>query len=263
MKKLQILILFIVAMIVTSCQKDFLDEKPLDFLSSENAYTSYDDFNDERDSPFDYLFSTDIVYDGQPHTNRHSNMAAAFDPTSRIPRNHWELLYKIISEANTVMSRMPKSEMTEEQKTEIEAQARFFRALSYRTLVYLFGGVPLTLEEITTPKVDFVRASKEEVLAQIIIDLNFAADNLPGITDVQDGKLNNLAAQHLLSEVYLAAGEYQNAVNAASIVIDDPATALMQNRFGSRATETPGDVYWDLFRRGNQNRRMIPEVLLL
>jgi len=29
---------------------------------------------------------------------------------------------------------------------------------------------------------------------------------------------------------------------------------LMENRFGSRANENPGDVYWDLFRKNNQNR---------
>jgi hypothetical protein len=55
--------------------------------------------------------------------------------------------------------------------------------------------------------------------------------------------------------VYLADGQFQNAVTAASVVISDPNMALMTTRFGSRSTVTPGDVYWDLFGRGNQNRK--------
>ena len=46
----------------------------------------------------------------------------------------------------------------------------------------------------------------------------------------------------------------EEAKDAATKVIDNPALGLMKNRFGSRSTEIPGDVYWDLFRRNNQNR---------
>lgn len=270
MKKLLIFTALLICIGAGSCKKDFLAENPPSQLSPSNAFNTYEDFNASvnnlyylvrrdffnRDDlrPFDYLFGTDIVYDGQASTNRHSNMAATYDPTSDIPTVHWNLLYKIISEANTVISRAPGSEMTDEQKLNIEAKAKFFRGLAYRTLAYLFGGVPLTLEEVTAPKIDYARASKEEVLNQVIEDLTFAAQNLPGITEVRDGEVSDLAAYHLLSEVYLAAKNYQKAVDAATVVIDDPATALMKNRFGSRANETPGDVYWDLFRRGNQNR---------
>ena len=84
--------------------------------------------------------------------------------------------------------------------------------------------------------------------------MTYAAENLPDIKDARDGKLSNVAAQHLLAEVYLAAGRFQDAVDAATAVIDNPNMALMQNRFGSRSSETPGDVYWDLFRMNNQNR---------
>lgn len=59
---------------------------------------------------------------------------------------------------------------------------------------------------------------------------------------------------HLLAELYLALGKDQEAVNAATLVIDNPALELMRNRFGSRKSETDKDVYWDLFRRNNQNR---------
>ncbi|MDT0642788.1 RagB/SusD family nutrient uptake outer membrane protein [Zunongwangia sp. F363] len=263
-------ILSFIVMGSVSCDEDFLDEKPIDFLSSSNAYLTYEDFQasinnlyyltrDEFFSgseyrPYDYLYGTDIVFDGQPSTRRHTNMVASYDPTSEIPAVHWDNLYKIISESNIIINRSQEAELTDNQKLEIEAEASFFRGFAYRTLLYLYGDVPLITEEVTSPKTDFTRATKEEVLNQIISDLNFSGENLPSINEVADGKVNSLAAYHLLSEVYIAAEEYENAVDAASMVINDPNTALMQERFGARANEQPGDVYWDLFRKHNQNR---------
>lgn len=106
---------------------------------------------------------------------------------------------------NTIISRLPDSELTEEEQNSIAAEAKFFRALAYRYLVFLYGGVPLVVEEITSSKDDFVRASKEEVLEQIIADLEFAVNYLPDISKVADGRVSNVAANHLLSEIALAA----------------------------------------------------------
>lgn len=253
-----------------SCSDDYLDEKPEDFLSSANAFTTYEDFDASvsnlyflfrrqfydrnENKPFDYLYSTDLVFDGQNSGNRHTNFEQAFRPASSIPTDQWNIMYKIIAEANTVISRSENSEMTAEETQIIVAQARFFRGFTYRNLVYLYGGVPIVTEEIGEPKTDFARATKEETLAQAIDDLEFASQNLPKIATAQDGRVNDLVAWHHLAEVYLAAGRAQEAVTAASVVINDPATDLMRNRFGSRSTETPGDVYWDLFRKNNQNR---------
>ena len=99
-----------------------------------------------------------------------------------------------------------------------------------------------------------MRATREEVLNSAKDDIIFAAENLPDITEVRDGEISSPAAYHLLAEIYLALGMDEEAKDAATKVIDNPALALMQNRFGSRATETPGDVYWNLFRKNNQNR---------
>lgn len=273
MKKITIITGLIAFTSFLSCKKSFLDEKPLDFLSSSNAYITNADFtiavNDmyrvtrtefytrDENYPFDYLYGCDIVYDGQPSPSRHTNMAAAYQPSGgpNIPLTHWSAFYKIISEANVVINRAPASMMTDEQKKLAVAKARFFRAFSYRSLAYLFGGVPLSLDEVIVPKTDYVRATKAEVYAQCIEDLKFAVANLAPINTVQDGEINSAAAGHLLAEVYLAAGEYQNAVDAATAVISNPAVSLMRNRFGVKSTVASGNVYWDLFQQGNQNRK--------
>ena len=269
MKKIQIFLFAIILLTGgLSCKKSFLDEKPLDFLSTSNAFKTEADFNASVNnlyglvrqhfytindfSPFYYQYRTDAFFDITVTT---PNMAA--DMGTRAFTNFaWGPNYKIISEANTIISRLSASDLTDAQMKTFEARAKFFRAFAYRTLAYLYGGVPLVLEEITTPKTDFVRATRKEVYTQIISDLKFAVENLPSLAGtIKDGEVSKQAANHLLSEVYLADGQFQNSVDAATAVIGDAAMGLMTTRFGRRSTVTPGDVYWDLFQRGNQNRK--------
>ncbi len=254
-----------------SCDEDFLQETPEDFLSSANAFNTYADFtasvnnmyflvrrqfyNRDENRPMDFLYGTDLCFDGEPGgTQRHGNMVQAYDPGGDIATTHWNLLYKNISEANTIIERAPLSEMSEDEIREIVSQARFFRGFSYNVLVTLYGGVPLVVEAVTEPKIDFVRNTKEEVLNQVIEDLTFAANNLPSIDEAQDGRINNLIASHYLGEAQLSLGNTTEAIAALSVVINSGSTALMTERFGTRSGEEPGDVFWDLFRRGNQNR---------
>lgn len=263
--------LLIVLFCLSSCEEEFLDEKPLDFLSSTNALVTYEDFNlsindiyrvvrtefytRDENRPFDYLYSTDLVFDGQPNTNRHTNMTATFDPSGTVASTHWSAHYRVIAQANTIISRAPASKMSEQEKSLVLAKAKFFRAFAYRTLVYLYGGVPLVLEEVTSPKTDYTRSSKEQVYEQCILDLNEAINTLPSINSVLDGEINKQAAQHLLAEVYLAAGQFQDAVSASTAVIESSEVNLMTTRFGARSTFAEGNVYWDLFQPGNQNRK--------
>jgi starch-binding outer membrane protein, SusD/RagB family len=269
MKKINILSLVILLLFSTSCEENFLNETPNAFLSTNNAFKTADDFNASVNNlyssvrleffsrsdwqPMHYLYRTDLGIEVSVGSN--PNLSSDFSPTGALSNNHWTQIFKIVADANTIISRIPASSLSDKDKVIFEAKAKFFRGLAYRTMAYLWGGVPLIKEEIVAEKTDFVRATKKEVLTLVIEDLKFAAANLPGITVVKDGEISNMAAYHLLSEVYLADGQFKNAADAASVVIDDPATDLMTSRFGARIGVTPGDVYWDLFQTNNQNRK--------
>ena len=289
MKKLKInqiyrLFIFQVLISVSCNEEEFLKEVPLDFFSPENSYVTKKDFESAitelysrvrfcayqthgSSGSYPYYTSTDVAHDGRYQLNspaRFGGHSVYLVPTNNVVTAQWNAWYKLIANANTIISRADASKMTEEEKKAIVAEARFMRAFGYRYLVYLYGGVPLNLEEVTSPKTDYTRATKEEVLNQIIEDANEAANTLPTIDKVADGRISNLVAQHLLAETYIALKDYDKAIQAASVVIDDPNTDLMTQRFGSMATQNPqdkrlkftrpGDVYWDLFRVGNQNR---------
>ncbi len=266
MKKYLILSMF-AAFLLTGCNEDkFLEEKPLDFNSASNSYETaadYDaaitelyfltreEFYTTYDRTTDLSKFADMWITADPLK---SNVVADLSPSGAMAKFYWDENYKLIAQANTVISRLPKSsKLTDDEKKVYEAKARFFRALAYRTLVLLYGDVPLQLEEVSTPKTDFVRESKDKVKAQVVEDLEFAAANLPEINTVKDGEISKPAANMLLAEMYLATGDNDKAINAASAVINNPNLALMKNRFGSQAKED-GDVFYDLFRPNNQNR---------
>lgn len=254
------------AMVLTGCNEDeFLEEKALDFNSASNSYNTAADF-DAAITELYYLTREEYytTYDRTTDLSKfadmwvtadplQSNVVADLSPSGAIAKFYWDENYKLIAQANTVISRLPNSNaLSADQQKVLEAKARFFRALGYRTLVYLYGDVPLQLEEVTSPKTDYTRESKDVVLKQAVEDLEFAAANLPDIKDVKKGEISKPAAQMLLAETYLAVNNNQGAADAATAVINNSNLKLMTQRFGSQANED-GDVFYDLFRPNNQN----------
>lgn len=258
---------------LTSCNENhFLKEKPLDFYSPENSMETNAHFQSSlnylynkvryqvcemtMDTRFAFHYATDFAFNGTDYykpakLNDYTNVMV---PTFAVPTEIWKESYLIVTNANVILNRLTTAgQVSEEDKKIIRGEALFFRSYAYRMLAHLFGGVPLILEEITTPRRDYVRASREEVYNQIRTDLEEAVRMLPNIESVKDGKVSKQLAQHFLAEVYICLGMNEQAIEAATQVIDHPEVGLMTHRFGSRQNEE-GDVYWDLFRLNNQNR---------
>ncbi len=271
-------LLVALSLVTVSCDEELLEEEPRGFLTPENALVTEEGFEaavaelhrlsrglrtseliEEIDDEVEgdkaittiYANGTDLAWFVVPSQNQFTNYAL-INPTNVFVKNYWVLLYKIVNNANTILEFIPESPLEEDKKLEVEAQSRFFRAFAYRFLVHLWGDVPIVEDQITSPKFDFTRAPANQVLQFIKADLEFASQNLPE-QNPGDGRLAKAAADHVLAETLIALEDYDGAIAAATRVIDDPQYALMQERFGSY-TNLPGDVFWDLFRSGNQNQ---------
>ncbi|WP_186758606.1 RagB/SusD family nutrient uptake outer membrane protein [Echinicola salinicaeni] len=270
MKKINYIFLLLFSLGLVSCNEDeILNEVPLDFYSPENSFTKPEHIEssmaylyarvrnlwDGNVNQSDVYYGTDLA-SGFQNTLGYADYQNEVVPTAGRPNSRWSNLYRIIFDANVIISRIEGVDYPDEaSKNAHIAEAMFFRAYAYNCLANFFGGVPLVLEEVTSPKRDFVRESREAVYQQCAIDLEFAAANLPDINNVKgDGRASKAAANHLLSEIYISLKEYNKAVQAASAVIENPNFALMTSRFGSSADEMPGDAYFDLFEPNNQNR---------
>lgn len=257
-----------------SCNEDkFLEEKALDFYTPGNSLEKNTEFQAavnylhnrvrhllwggiDLDANFALRYATDFAvnatdYNPPVKLNDYKNTMV---PTFNVPRVIWEVNYSIISNTNVVIDRAKiASKLTDAEKKSFTAQALFFRALSYRMLANLFGGVPLILEEIEVPRRDYVRATRDEVYEQCKKDLLEAISGLDDIDKVKDGKINKQVAKHLLAEIYISLNKPDDAIAIASDVISYPGVALMKDRFGRRK-DLPGDFYSDLFQLNNQSR---------
>ena len=276
MNKLSFFICIFLGLTLFSCNEEkWLKEEPLDFNSPEFSYETTANFKQAVNFMFDILryyhftyadhgfqnlfyIGGDLYYSGWP-----DNLDDAFNcfhpyinSTQDDVQKNWSLFYNVVSKANDILGRLETnaSMVPEADKLTFKGEALFFRAYYYRLLAHIWGDVPLVTEMLTAPTVDFTRNPRDEVYAQCQADLEEAARLLGDIEKVADGAINKQVAQHLLAEIYICRGNYTKAIEAATTVINHPAMGLMTERFGT-VKDQPGDVFWDLFRGGNQNRK--------
>lgn len=273
-------LLFVLMIFVTGCE-GFLDENLKSTLSPNNTLTStygfevcstglyalaraeYNTWGEEdaymhgNACPYEALHvATDIVEAINSDGSLTAFANLTLTPEERFVGSYWNWAYSLISSANEILLFSEKNTNWDSpaDKVHYQAEARFFRAYAYRTLIYLFGDVPYVETILYDFKLDFTRTPKAEVLGHIIDDLKFATEHLPENPDqVKDGKLTKWAAYHLLSEMYLFQKEYVLAEKAALEVINSKYYGLMKNRYGVNK-DKPGDVFSDLFVENNQNR---------
>lgn len=271
---------FLLAAPCWSCS-DFLDEELKGELAPDNTYTSTygfevgsaglyaiarSEYNTWGENgafmhngacPYEALqISTDIATMGTKDGSIQPFGYLTMTSNTGFVESFWKWAYSLIGAANEILEYSEKNTNwnSPNDKLLFQAEARFFRAYAYRTLVYLYGDVPYVETVEDKFRIDFTRTPKKEVLDKMIADLKFAMQNLPSDPDkVQVGKLTTWAAEHLLSEVYLMAGDYVNAETCAEDVIDCGYFSLMEERFGAKA-KNKGDGYSDLFVENNQNR---------
>lgn len=256
---------------ICSCNDDILNEVPKSFFNPDVILVNKAGFETSlisihaaiRDGFYQNDGTTQSFFAFHEGTDVNMTIDASYkdytvtvSPTMTQARYMWNLAYaSILPRTNMIITYADKPTAkwtSEEEKNAIVAEARFFRAYAHNMLANLFGGVPLSDQFYSEPKLDFVRASREDVYKFAAADLEFASQWLPEETST-DGRIVKAAADHLLSEVYISLGRYDDAIRSASNVIESGRYKLMSERFGSSKNE-PGDVFSDLFKDKNQNR---------
>ena len=150
-----------------------------------------------------------------------------------ILNNLWNGHYASIARANRAIDILNKSTFDPFVKNRLLGEVRFLRGLYYFNMVRLFGGVP-KLIRVPDPSEgnndEFqTRATKDEIYAVIIEDLQFAVDNLPlkGVSIL--GRANKGAAESYLAKVYLYQKNYQKAYDLSLSVINSGKYSLVSD----------------------------------
>jgi len=143
----------------------------------------------------------------------------------------WSDAYTQIRRMNQFLNSMGKySTYTEAQNTLWEAQTRFFRAFVYFQLAKRHGGVILytSLDEMQKNK---ARSTEEETWDLIESDLDYAIANLPKEweSSADKGRVTKYGALAFKSRAMLYAERWQDAYDAANVVIDSTSYGLMDD----------------------------------
>ncbi|MCH7408684.1 RagB/SusD family nutrient uptake outer membrane protein [Belliella sp. DSM 111904] len=173
------------------------------------------------------------------------------------------LMYRAINSANMIIARAENPavdweatspEMELQNKQLILGHAHLIRAWAYRHLVYSFGDVPISTEEINglNYKNDWERRPVREVQELIVEDLLLAEEYLPHVSN-SVLNLSGAIASHYLAEMYLWMDMPEQARDKASTVVYGGDFSLTTSRFGVRANE-PGVPFMDQFYDGNITR---------
>lgn len=240
-------------------ENTLIDKSGLDaLLNSSRKQIKWEWFGDafnagycETPLVYEYAWS-DISVIGSPEVKELHNMETQLTPTTNMSLHlrYWDLAWNGIKYANTVISRVPKSDIeNENDKNELLAEGYFHRSYWYYLLVHQWGDVPLILEEITEPKLDFYSTSRKKILQQLKTDMEFAVQWLP--KDVKTGCVSRAAGEHLLAKICLSTGDFQEAVEATTRCINNYGLHLMTSRFGVNASNPNLDVFNDLFNEEN------------
>jgi starch-binding outer membrane protein, SusD/RagB family len=272
----------------TSCQDDFLVEKPVSTLTTDTYYKTEAGFEDLVKSCYPLLRNihqdrilvlngTD-VFTSQTGWNPAANGTvsqpsvydvydARFNATLGELQSLWQLLYAEIARTNTVISRAPAiTTMAPALKDARVSEAKFLRALCLFYAVQHWGDIPMPLQEVTTPSKDFPRVPSAEVYKQIITDLTDCEAKLP-VTATNYGRVTKGAAQFLLARVYLTRGwnfnnalggttaDFDLALQYADKIIDAYPLAANYNDLFPKRSENPLKQY-----TGAQNDKN-PEIV--
>lgn len=144
----------------------------------------------------------------------HTTVANAISNGSRnVPAtaSDWSDPYKGIYYANNIIYHAEQSGLPESAIGKYVAEARFHRAYQYFLLDKKYGGVPLLLKptlSTTDETVTQDRATRQEVVDQILADLEYAAANLPDIDKAVWGHPSRSAALGMIVRVCLYHGTY-------------------------------------------------------
>ena len=240
MKK--IVALFGLTLLFVSCQKDFLEKKPIVGLTEENFYRSEADAIAAVNAAYATLqfqmspaghfrwFWGDIMSDdaikggsGDNDANALLQLETFRGPTNTdLLESEWGADYEGIYRANVVLEKVPGIAMDEKLKARILGEAKFIRAWNFYTLVTMFGGVPLADHVLEPSEYNIPRASAEVIWDLVERDLVEASASLWKRSEYPEadlGRITKGTAQALLVKTYLWRKKWAEAKATAAEII--------------------------------------------
>lgn len=249
MKRFKNIVYGVLCLSIFSSCSDFLDRKPLDFISPDNYLTNenqaekllngvYESLmasgeGNDRLFPIHLATLTDDAFDPQPWHSTTEWARGQGNAQSGWPKWKWDLDYRGISRANVFLNSIDEASFTSSLIPRYIGEAKFLRAWYYTDLVTFYGDVPLVLEPGDLSNSKPCRTPKQQVIVQILQDLEDAISSLPvTYEEKESGRITKGAAMGLKARVLLYESRWAEAAQAAQAVMDLHAYTLFPDYQG-------------------------------
>lgn len=283
MKKYILAFSLALAVLGSSCQKDFLETESTSnvdqsalFKDTKSAMMAingihrimYDkgDFAPKMGYQY-YMLYMDFLGEDMVYTKNNAqfltetNWTRHRQPTNQYPRHIYEFLYKIISNANMVIANIDDAEGSQEERDYIKGQALFYRGFAHFSAVQLYGerydrdkagnnnqlGIVLRLENSTDHK---ARSTVEESYQAVNEDIDEAIRLLSGISIQRSTKMhiNQHVARAIKARVLLTQGKWIEAAEMAKLVVQSSGAQMDKSIYdykqGRMSDASNSEVIW-------------------
>ncbi len=271
MKKLNlnIITLSLIVAVVSSCTSVVTDPQPQTSVSADQAiinktgaraalYGAYDALQSNASANgfnnymgLTYLFFPDLQGGNLRWTGSFTDWSQAMNRTiltdNASVSGAWQQIYYAINTTNNLIAKVPLiNDASFTDQKSILGEAYFLRAYHYFNLLRYWGGVPI----VTDPTLDITpssypsRASVSDVYTLVLNDLTQAIANLPAKN--ANGRASIYAAYALKARVHLYKQEWQNAIDAANMVIANPSFTLMQSFTDLFLKQNTAEAIWEI-----------------
>ena len=279
----------ILAVTIISCEKDFLEKKPLDQISSEIYFKKTTDL--ELYMNQFYQREYDILEYGSTSVNNYSQLIFLADVDSDnlidlsydsrlhgtrvVPSSGGEYNFENVRRINYFFDNYRKCQDDFDTYKHYVGEAHFFRALIYFQLVQEFGDVPWFDKVLTTnsPELYDPRTPRNIVVDNIVADLDSAATYMDEQSRDGGNRLDRWSALTLQSRVALYEGTWEKYHNGTVFGVANPdpdkyltkaAQAALEvinsGRFSIYSTGNPDEDYYNFFNIHDYSGN--PEVIL-
>jgi len=244
-----LLSILLVVFVANSCQKEFLDRKPLGNLTYESFFQTADQAVQATNAVYNqfrawdcvglpYIGCTDIISDDADKGSTPNDGPTileidnfTFDAANPNFAAVWRGYFRVIARANVAISEIPNVDMDINLRNRLIGESKFLRAYSYLLLVQWFGPLPvitrpLVADEYYTQE----RLPVEAVYTQIEGDLLDAIAALPEKSQYPAadlGRATKGAARGLLAKLYLVKKDFVKAEQYALEVINSNQYSLL------------------------------------
>lgn len=227
-----IISIFTLLVLLTGCNKDFLEKNPPQNISSGEFWKNESDVKMGLAGCYTclrggYLTWQRSYFDAavdnawaQNYGDIRNMQIGTLDAANAGAANSlYQSCYQGIATCNVFLMNFGKAGLSAAVDKKYEAEARFLRAFYYFELVQRWGGVVIYKDiPATIDGLKIAKSTADEVYKFIDEDLTFAASNLPD-TKYSDGHVVLTSALALQARIALFKGEWDKVISLTSTII--------------------------------------------